>query len=313
MWVDDVLVDVYASLFVHQWNYYALQHRDGTYWRVPEPLTPLLISGHLRGLVTLGTYLLDEQGYCTFAVFDADSNDGLERLAVLSRQLATQDIPSLLEASRRGGHLWIHLVEATPAAVVRRWLLPYATAFHVELYPKQDTLAPNGSGSLIRLPLGIHRRSRAWYPFVQVTPDGLVDVGNTIMACCEWASQHIERVRVPDDAWTAPLDVSSVDTAQRAPYDGLVTPIRAWCRSQNVAAVIGRYVSLNRRGLGSCPFKEHHHRGDVRPSFQVFPQSDQCWYCYTWQRGGDLFDFLCLYHNFSPQEGWLRLQDGSLV
>ena len=34
-------------------------------------------------------------------------------------------------------------------------------------------------------------------------------------------------------------------------------------------AVIGRYVALDARGVGSCPFKEHHYRGDMRPSFQV--------------------------------------------
>jgi len=61
-----------------------------------------------------------------------------------------------------------------------------------------------------------------------------------------------------------------------------------------------------------CPFKEHQHRGDVRPSFRVFPDSDQCWYCYSWARGGDLFDFLCLYHGLTVQEGWARLQDGTL-
>ncbi|SRR5258708_31783 len=46
--------------------------------------------------------------------------------------------------------------------------------------------------------------------------------------------------------------------------------IRAWCCSQDIIEVIGRFVALDHRGVGSCPFKEHHHRGDIRPSFQVF-------------------------------------------
>ena len=230
-------------------------------------------------------------------------------------ELASQGIPTLLEASRRGGHLWVHLTAPTPAQVVRTWLLPYAMAFDVELYPKQDTIAVGGSGSLIRVPLGIHRRSRGWYPFLQLAPDGeLVPVGETIMACCMWAVEHVERIQVPDDAWNVLIPVSYSHSLPAISHkqEGRMS-IRSWCRSQDVMAVMSQYVSLNGQGVGSCPFKEHHYRGDVRPSFQVFPDSDQCWYCYTWGRGGDLFDFLCLYHGLTVHEAWERLRDGTLV
>src|SRR6266571_4832692 len=89
--------------------------------------------------------------------------------------------------------------------------------------------------------------------------------------------------------------------------------IRAWCRTQDILGVIGRYVALDGRGVGSCPFKEHHYRGDVRPSFQVFGGNDPHWYCYTWGRAGDLFDFLCLYYQITPQEAWERLRQGALM
>src|SRR2546421_125265 len=75
------LVEAYASLFVHCWSQYAVQQRDGSYWRVREPLTLPLLAAHLAGRCTLGTYLLDEQHQCAFAVFDADRPDGLERQA----------------------------------------------------------------------------------------------------------------------------------------------------------------------------------------------------------------------------------------
>src|SRR5690348_9491461 len=122
------VVGAYASLFVHGWDRYAIQQRDGSYWRREEPLTLPLLAGHLAGRWSLGTYLLDWASRCAFAVFDADQEDGLERLAALSAELARQGIPSLLEASRRGGHLWVHLSEPTPAFLVRAWLLPYALA-----------------------------------------------------------------------------------------------------------------------------------------------------------------------------------------
>src|SRR5438309_1294520 len=100
--LDGGLVGAYASLFVHCWSQYAVQQRDGSYWRVREPLTLPLIWAHLEGRCTLGTYLLDEQCQCSFAVFDADSPDGLERLVGLAAELGQGSIPTLREASRRG-------------------------------------------------------------------------------------------------------------------------------------------------------------------------------------------------------------------
>ncbi len=275
---------------------------------MPEPLTLSLLWAHLAGQITLGTYLLDAHSQCSFVVFDSDQ--GLECLVVLARELAQHGIPTILEASRRGGHLWIHFVEPTPASIVRSWLLPYAQFFGIELYPKQDVRDVDGSGSLLRVPLGVHRRSRGWYPFLHWPQGGLVPVADTVMACCTWVTQHVERVQVPEVAQKivedVPRRIEPINQRGRG-------SIRAWCRSQDVMAVIGRSVSLNRQGVGSGPFKEHHHRGDVRPSFQVFPDSDQCWYCYTWARGGDLFDFLCLYHGLTSDEAWRRLQAGILL
>src|SRR6266550_5174954 len=192
------LVEAYASVFVHCWSQYAVQQRDGSYWRVREPLTLPLLAAHLAGRCTLGTYLLDESSHCSFAVFDADSGDGLVRLVGLAMELARQGIPTVLEASRRGGHLWVHLAEPTPAHLVRAWLLPSAQSLGVEFYPKQDTLGPDGACSLIRLPLGIHRQARGWYPFVHMDEDGdVVPVGETVWECCTWACQNVQRVAVP--------------------------------------------------------------------------------------------------------------------
>ncbi len=309
--MEEEVIASFASVFVHEWGHYAVQQRNGAYWRVAEPLTISLLLAHLAGRVTLGTYLLDAQSCCSFAVFDSDV--GIDCLVVLAGELAQQGIPTLLEASRRGGHLWIHFAELTPASRVRSWLLPYVHTYGIELYPKQDRRDANGAGSLLRVPLGVHRRSRGWYPFLGWSLDGtLVPVAETIMACCEWVVGHVERVEVPFVARKvvqrpAPVLVETRTVAHKGRGS-----IRGWCRSQDVVSIIGRYVSLNGQGVGSCPFKEHHHRGDLRPSFQVFADSDQCWYCYSWGRGGDLFDFFCLYHGLTPQEGWLRLQEGTL-
>src|SRR5215469_9199273 len=92
------LVAAYASLFVHCSDQYAVQQRDGSYWRVAEPLSLQLVAAHLAGRWTLGTYLLDRQSCCSFAVFDADCVNGLACLAILSDELLGQGVPTVLEA-----------------------------------------------------------------------------------------------------------------------------------------------------------------------------------------------------------------------
>src|SRR6266699_4349786 len=132
------LLAAYASLFVHSWQHYAVQQRDGAYWRVADPISLPQVAAHLAGRWTLGTYLLDRTSLCSCAAFDADGTDGLECLAGLAEDLLRAGVPTVLEASRRGGHVWVQLVEPTPAQVVRAWLMPFAQAYGVERYPKQD-------------------------------------------------------------------------------------------------------------------------------------------------------------------------------
>src|SRR5690242_2177212 len=85
---------------------YALQQASGRYLRVGSAVTLDVLRGHVAGLHTMGTYLIDEQGSCHFAVFDADSLDGLVQLLAVQRCLAADGVASALEGSRRGGHLW---------------------------------------------------------------------------------------------------------------------------------------------------------------------------------------------------------------
>jgi hypothetical protein len=298
------LVEAYASLFVHCWDYYAVQQRDGSYRPSYQSLTLARLADHLQGRYTLGAYVLDRAGLCSCAVFDADSVDGLERLVRLSGELATQGIASVVEASRRGGHLWVFLDGPVLAGAARLWLLPYAQKYGVELYPKQERVRPGGVGNLARLPLGVHRQSGGWYPFLQTGSHGLLyPVGETVAECCWWLWQRVERVKVPEEYQRAAQQtfgqceaVSDVGGSGGRPGHGM---IKRWCASQDITEVIGRYTCLDRRGVGRCPLPGHHFRGDVRPSFQVFGGADPHWYCYTWGRAGNLFDFLCLYHGLT--------------
>jgi len=103
---------------------YAIQRDNGQYARVGRVLTYDTLRLHLTGVQTLGTYVIDEQETCRFAVFDDDSPRGLARLLQVQHALAQTGIVSYLEGSRRGGHLWVFLASLVSPLLVRRWLLP---------------------------------------------------------------------------------------------------------------------------------------------------------------------------------------------
>jgi hypothetical protein len=89
-------LDRFVNTFVSRRDDYALQRSDGGYVRVGRPLALRDVYSHLTGAHALGSYVIDEQGQCRFAVFDADSEDGLEVLHRVQDQLHAAGIPSVI-------------------------------------------------------------------------------------------------------------------------------------------------------------------------------------------------------------------------
>ncbi|NOH04968.1 MAG: hypothetical protein HND47_24840 [Chloroflexi bacterium] len=169
-------IHAYASMlagtFIQRKDLFARQLEDGRYYCVRKPLLEKHLIAHLNGELTLGTYVLGEDNRARFAVIDADDDLQLARLANISMSLEKGGVPSYLEASRRGGHLWIFFHQPIPGQVARAFgknLLASNGLDKIELFPKQDKLW-DGPGSLIRLPFGIHRKDGQRYGFV--TPQG---------------------------------------------------------------------------------------------------------------------------------------------
>jgi hypothetical protein len=303
---------LFERLFVGRRDDFARQRPDGGYFRVGRALTSADLRAHLAGRVTLGSYVIDERGCCHSAVFDADLPDGLCLLRDVQARLARQGIPSYLERSRRGGHLWVFLTAPVPASQVRAWLLPFCPP-GVEFYPKQAEGA--GYGSLIRLPLGVHLRSGKRYPFVEWNERGLVVVASTVAATLAWLAT-VARAAVPacQPATSRASNPQETSFSSPAPPLRSLVPatIRAWCAAQDPYQLIGSYVDLNRQGIGCCPFGWHHADGrDTRASFKVYQPGTPggyCWYCYVWQQGGSVFDFLRYWYGLSARELWHQIQ-----
>jgi len=151
---------------------YARQQEDGTYRWVFQRLDRLTLLAHLQGKETIALSSTDELGQCRWICVDADAPDGLDQLRLIQQALEKYALPSQLERSRRGGHLWLFFTLPQPAAlaagVVRRVLDPLYTSRHLprvlEVYP--DSAEAGQLGHAVRMPLGIHRRTGQRYPFL---------------------------------------------------------------------------------------------------------------------------------------------------
>jgi len=170
----EALIRGWERAFVNRARPYAAQQDDGTYRWVFRPLDRATLRAHLAGTATLALSSLDERGRCRWACLDADAPNGLAQLRVVRAALAVLGLPGLLEASRRGGHLWLLFAEPTPAALPRAVLGAALDGLVArgelarlpELYPDTDGADPARLGHAVRLPLGVHRRTGRRYPLL---------------------------------------------------------------------------------------------------------------------------------------------------
>jgi hypothetical protein len=193
----------FAHLFAGRENLYARQwaNPDGRagYSPVHEPFTPRVALNHLLGNVTVGVYVVRLDNTAGFFAIDLDvTKRGLaeartsiaearrirELLGAESRRLAVAldslGVSALVEDSGyKGRHLWVFLAAPEDAAVLRQFgqlflarCAPRAPELQLEFFPKQDT-AGSGIGNLIKLPLGIHRRTGRWSRLFR--PDGTAE------------------------------------------------------------------------------------------------------------------------------------------
>jgi len=167
--------------FARQWAEKA-EGRQG-YVPVRRPMEPEDVEEHLSGRKTYGIYILRSDSKVNLAVIDADLNQGFrnrrltsedknlirrERAYLFSRidELARQrGLYPLAEFSgSKGYHFWFFFANPCPSKVARRLvgdisaqLSKDLTTFHLEVFPKQDSISGKGLGNLVKLPLGIHR------------------------------------------------------------------------------------------------------------------------------------------------------------
>lgn len=321
------LLEAFMTRFVNRRQPYAVQQEDGTYrWRY-EALTSALVLGHLRGKLTLAPSSSDSFGSCRWLCLDVDAPDGLRQLLALNKALLPIELPGLVEASRRGGHLWLFF-EAPMAVITARTKLLAALDYmraqgaeapDCELYPDVRTAAHAGLGHAVRLPLGIHRISDRRYAlfdeyglpcafmsteaatrFVLAWPavaDSAAEVVSSAgVAGTIWSDQD---ARVNDTAPTLQVDPPDSPALGRV---GTRSPVIRWVDTHvDLLAQLAPETELKQVGrgyLGWRPFHDDRERDtEGRPGTPSFNVVHDRRYGWSWR---------CLTTNCEQHDGPLR-------
>jgi tetratricopeptide (TPR) repeat protein len=181
---------LYLTLFQGREGTYARQWVSPTgesgYTPVREPFTLNTAKNHLIGNITVGLYQLRIDNTLLFIAFDIDIPKSMLSQVVSDKRkwdsavamvhktacaiadtCASLEIPAYIEDSgHKGRHVWIFLdepVQAKTAKNLARFILSKTTGIppqiHVEVFPKQTFVKEDGLGNLIKIPLGIHKKS----------------------------------------------------------------------------------------------------------------------------------------------------------
>lgn len=263
-----------SKTFIQRWDCYPEQGEGGRYICHHEPLTMDQIVSHLRGEITLGAYVLDENNQAKFIVLDADDENEFEAVCGLASK-----IPSYLEKSRRGGPLWGFFEDPVPGKKAKKFWegLLHEMGIEMEVFPKQGS--SEGPGSLVRLPFGIHRKTGERYPFIQ--PDG--------QKLGKWMDQ-MEALMNPETIGINQIE-GYLPKVEPPPYLEQETSEKLWDQVKSKTPVIDfvrAFVELKETGntaIGKCPFHDDDH-----PSFSVNIEENY-WHCFAGCGGGSIIDF----------------------
>ena len=289
------LADILAKQFVQRWDIYPKQLADGRWITVHKPLQFGLLTAHLKGTETLGTYLLDAKSQGHFMVLDADHENAWNWLVCIAKALYLAGTVTYLESSRRGGHLWLFFPKKMGGHDIRQFGRGLLSTFGihnnmVEMFPKQDKLH-HGPGSLIRLPLGIHKKSHKRYGFQYPTGQPLAPTLREQLQ--QLAQPAVVEQKIVDHFQERGHKLALKERKRRLSksvghieYNSDIAQLAAIIKaSVTVYDFVSQYVELSPSGRGLCPFHDDH-----QPSFNVNLEENY-WYCFACEMGGSIIHF----------------------
>ena len=164
-------VEIYNAFgkFINRDDSFAVM-REGLneYFVIKEILTPDILLKHIKGDITIGIFQISQDNKVRWICwdFDSDENKTLEDVFEDAKKLylflKENGYNPLLEFSgHRGYHVWIFCdkVNAEDAKLFAERMVKEVKVNPHEIFPKQIELNRKGYGSMVKLPLGIHKVS----------------------------------------------------------------------------------------------------------------------------------------------------------
>ena len=312
------LLRQFSETFLARWDTYPYQLPDGSYTRAYSnradgtkhyhPLTTAHIERHLKGQQTIGAYMLNQESVTRRIVFDDDSEHGAGRLLEFAQDLDHVGIPSQLERSSRGGHLWLHTPPLTgrDARRIGIYLLKERglTTKDIELYPKQNYLHGEHVGSLVRLPFGKHLKTGKFYGYIDLHGHDLADRRRDQLVLIS-SPQRLSQEATDRILAAAPeiKPTFQIDTRRLRRYSVDMPPDERIKRAMSPLDYISQYVELDHTGRGLCPFHDDH-----RQSLKVYEDG---WHCFAGCEGNTIIDFYIKWKGYSSltvsNEDWKQV------
>lgn len=150
--------------FEANFNAHGLQQSNGSYIAIRAIITDRLLQDHFAGIQTLGIYTTNPQNNTSkFLCIDIDDDHQTTEFNRLLHYLNINNLVYLRESVRPGrmGHIWLFFDRPVDTELVHR-LGIYAcmlAGLKAENFPKQPKIKPEQLGNLVRLPLGIHKKT----------------------------------------------------------------------------------------------------------------------------------------------------------
>jgi hypothetical protein len=185
---EEKRLDLYLRLFQGREDCFARQWADKKegkqgYVPVRRPMTREDVLDHLHMRRTYGIYLLQQSSLVSLGVVDVDLVKALRTGKIASavrsqvkreRDYLFSRLPEVSQkfglyplaefSGGKGYHFWFFFETPVRAKEVREVLTRLVAGFkgdlshfHLEVFPKQDSISGNGLGNLVKLPLGAHR------------------------------------------------------------------------------------------------------------------------------------------------------------
>jgi hypothetical protein len=178
-----------TDVFARQWH--SKEKNEQGYVPVRQILTEDEIESHISGRETLGIYILKSDNTVNLGVIDIDvkkeirsvkdkkligkiNQESLWMVKRIKEISLNYELNPLLEFSGgKGYHFWYFFKNSPKAGIVKKILESITseikndlTYFNLEVFPKQDYLSGKGLGNLVKLPLGVHKKTgkKSYFP-----------------------------------------------------------------------------------------------------------------------------------------------------